>query len=347
MSAAFCTTCMKTIEAYGEERREVLPVRGEEIEVTARVAVCPDCHADIWHDEYEDETLARAFAEYRRRHGLLQPDEMVHIRKKWGLGQRAFSLLLGWGEITLHRYESGSLQDAAHDAQLRMAERPENIRILLHSNGDRLTRLQRETVERRLGEVEGEESEATLEDEGLELVLARAASGPFGGDAPLSLAKVRQMILFFSQRPNMFVTKLAKLMFYADFLHYKEHTTSISGLAYAHLPHGPVPERYERIRDHLLQNELVSVEAREGDDWAGEVLVTEGSPNLDVFSEDELLVLESVWEQLGSLSSKALRDQSHGETAYTSTHMGQHIPYQAARELSVEVAGKEQPEKTG
>ncbi|MHB0981307.1 MAG: type II TA system antitoxin MqsA family protein [Thermoleophilia bacterium] len=336
MSTTFCTTCMKSIEARVQERRESLLVRGEEVEVSARVAVCPTCGEDVWSNEHDDETLAQAFAEYRRRHRLLQPDEMTRIRKQWGIGQRAFSLLLGWGEITLHRYESGSIQDAAHDAQLRMAERAGNVRILLDSNGSRLTRRQRETIERRLHEVEDRETDAVCEDEDLERILSRKAVGGFGGDVPLSLTKVREAILFFSEMPNMFATKLAKLMFYADFLHYKEHTTSITGLAYAHLPHGPVPERYERIKDDLVENELVHVDEREGDGWAGEVLVAERAPHLDVFTADELSALECVRTQLCSMSSKAVRDLSHRETAYTSTEMGDRIPYQFARELSLD-----------
>lgn len=335
MSTAFCGVCMKDIEARVEERREMLLVRGEEIEVPARVALCPSCGEDVWSNEFDDETLARAFAEYRRRHRLLQTGEMTRIRQRWGLGQRAFSLLLGWGEITLHRYESGSLQDAAHDAQLRMAEKSENIRILLDANGDRLTRRQREAIERRLREVEDRETHATCEDESLEQVLAGYAVGDFGGDVPLSLVKVREMVVFFTSVPDMFVTKLAKLMFYADFLHYKRYTTSITGLAYAHLPRGPVPERYELIRDDLVENGLVGIEERLGDGWAGEILKAERAPRLEVFSVDELSVLDDVRGQLGPLTSKAVSELSHSETAYTSTAMGARIPYKAARDLSV------------
>ncbi|MBU2604081.1 MAG: DUF4065 domain-containing protein [Actinobacteria bacterium] len=335
MSTTFCPTCMKDVVVRVEERRESVPVRGEAVEVPARVAVCPACGEDVWLDEFEDETLARAYAEYRLRHHLLQPPEMTRIRTRWGLGQRAFSLLLGWGEITLHRYESGSLQDAAHDAQLRMAERAENIRILLDSNGDRLTPRQRAAVERPLFEAERAEGVRACEDEELERLLTRDSTGAYSGDVPVSLAKVREMIVFFCEAPNVFVTKLAKLMFYADFLHCKVSTISITGLAYAHLPHGPVPEHYERLRADVLENALVRIEERLGDDWAGEVLIAERAPNLDVFSAGELQVLGCVRVELGSLSSKTVSDRSHSETAYTCTAMGERIPYAAARELSL------------
>jgi putative zinc finger/helix-turn-helix YgiT family protein len=339
VSTTFCPICMKDIVVRVEERRESVPVRGEAIEVPASVAVCPMCGEELWLDEFEDDTLARAFAEYRLRHHLLQPGEMERIRTRWGLGQRAFSLLLGWGEITLHRYESGSLQDAAHDAQLRMAERADNIRILLDSNGDRLTLRQRATIERRLREAEGDNPARVCEDEELEGLLTYESAGPYGGNVPVSLPKIREMVAHFCGMPNVFVTKLAKLMFYADFLHYKECTTSITGLAYAHLPRGPVPEHYERLRADLLENDIVTIEERLGEDWAGEVLVARRPPYSDVFSAGELGVLEFVAAHLGSLTSKALSERSHVETAYTSTAMGERIPYAAADELSLTMPG--------
>ena len=335
MSTTFCPACMKDADVRIEGRRETLPVRGEDIEVEARVAVCSTCGEDIWLDELEGETLARAFAEYRRRRRLLQPDEMARIRRRWGLGQRAFALLLGWGEVTLHRYESGSLQDAAHDAQLRMAERPENIRTLLEAHGERLTPRQREAVERRLGEAAALATECEGGDEDFERLLERRAEGGFGGHAQLSLAKVRETIAYFAARPGMFVTKLAKLMFYADFLHYREHATSITGLAYAHAPQGPIPERYERLRDDAIESAVVEVEERCGDDWSSEVLVARRPANLCVFSETELTVLRAVEKPLGAKTSRRLSEMSHSEAAWTTTSMGERIPYAAARSLSL------------
>jgi len=334
MSTVFCPACMKDVDVRIEERRETLPVRGEDVEVDARVAVCTRCGGDIWDDEFDDATLERAFAEYRRRHGLLQPADMKRIQQRWGLGQRAFANLLGWGEITLHRYESGSLQDAAHDAQLRMAEQPANVRILLEANGDRLTPRQRETVESRLEAAETNDAEAVCGDEDFERLLASRARGGYGGNVPLSLTKVREVVAYFSALPDMYVTKLAKLMFYADFLHYREQTTSITGLAYAHAPQGPIPDKYERIRADLIENGIVRVEERNGAEWSGEVLVAQREANREVFSGTELAALELVQAKLGQKTSKRLSELSHRELAWTGSEMGDRIAYQAAERLA-------------
>src|SRR5450759_4304477 len=114
-----CLECGKLVTPKIVERTETLPVRGEPTEVLARVAVCTECNADMSVEELDDATLVAAFNLYRQKHGLMTPEEMRRLRGRYGLGVRPFSLLLGWGEITLHRYESGSLQDAAHEATLR------------------------------------------------------------------------------------------------------------------------------------------------------------------------------------------------------------------------------------
>lgn len=49
------------------------------------------------------------------------------------------------------------------------------------------------------------------------------------------------MIYFVRNTKNCFKTKLFKLLFFADFLHFKETGKSITGLSYDAWKHGPVP----------------------------------------------------------------------------------------------------------
>ena len=132
----------------------------------------------------------------------------------------------------------------------------------------------------------------------------------------------------------MYATKLAKLMFYADFLHFRDQTTSITGLAYAHAPRGPIPDKYERIRDDTEENGIVEVEERLGDDWSGEVLVAQRPADLGVFTGSETAVMRTVAERLGGKTSRVLSELSHAEAAWTETTSGARIPYALARRLN-------------
>ncbi len=318
-----------------EEHTESLPVRGEPTEVDAKVGICPECGADMSIEELDDATLVAAFNAYRKKHGLMTPEHMRRLRERYGLGVRAFSLLLGWGEITLHRYESGSLQDAAHEAALRMAEEPANIRVYLQANGHKLTPRQRAQLEAHLEALaEGERAACspTLQDR----FIAREEQDAYGGWMPLRLSKLREMILYFAGVPDMYETKLNKLLFYADFVHYKQHRVSISGSPYLAFQHGPVPQHYPWIEADLIEGEDLTVEeVCFPDGNSGTVLKSLREPDTALFSAEEMATLHHVAQELGSLTSRQLRDRSHAEKAWTDTPQRKMISYELAEELSL------------
>jgi putative zinc finger/helix-turn-helix YgiT family protein len=317
------------------ERLEVLPVRGEDTEVLAKVAVCPNCGADMSVEELDDVTLIAAFNLYRQHHGLMSPEEMRSLRGRYGLGVRPFALLLGWGEITLHRYESGSLQDSAHEATLRLAEDPGNIRILLSANGHKLTARQRARVEAHLAALERGAAAAKAEDL-KDVFMAREEQDAYSGWVPMQLSKLREMILYFAALPDMYETKLNKLLFYADFSHFKHFSVSISGSPYLAFPHGPILQHYPRVEADLLEcGELLVDERFFADGGSGTVFSAERVADLSVFSADEQATLQRIAEHLGDKTSRQLRDMSHAESAWRDTPERAMIDYSKAADLSL------------
>ncbi len=118
----YCPFCEADTVADERVRDEVYTVRGEKIGVRARVLVCRRCGNDLFDLESEEETARMVYQEYRRRRGLLSPEEIRRLRGRYGLSQRQLARLLGWGLVTVQRYEKGALQDAAHDLLLRQLE---------------------------------------------------------------------------------------------------------------------------------------------------------------------------------------------------------------------------------
>lgn len=334
MNEILCLSCDQEVSPRIEERLETYPVHGEAISVNAKVAVCPGCGEDIDVEELDDASLLAAFEEYRRRHHLMTPDEMRSLRGRYGLGVRAFALLLGWGELTLHRYESGSLQDDAHETQLRMATSAENMRTMLAKNGHKLTARQRATVEARLADESGAESLGC--EIANESFLVREDQDEYGGWRKQELSKLREMMVFFSALPSVYPTKLNKLLFYADFLHFKLHSVSITGTAYLAFQHGPVPAHYDRLLVDMYEGgDLAKEEVDFPDGSGGERLHPEREPDLSLFAPDELETMRRVADALGRLSSKQLRERSHAEKAWNETPVKAMISYERAPELSL------------
>lgn len=93
--------------------------RGDEFTVKAPAMVCNNCKWTTVTDAQADE-LARITAdEYRRRHGLLTSAEIVALRTKLKLSQRAFAKFLGVGDASVKRWETGFVQEKVYDELIR------------------------------------------------------------------------------------------------------------------------------------------------------------------------------------------------------------------------------------
>ena len=68
--------------------------------------------------------------------------------------------------------------------------------------------------------------------------------------ANYSEEKLQQVILYFLEHINnvhLGRTKLMKLLYFVDFDHYEAHGVSVTGAAYRKLPHGPYPDKVEKL----------------------------------------------------------------------------------------------------
>lgn len=63
--------------------------------------------------------LNAAFEIYRRKYGLLGPEDIRRIRKKYQLSQRGLASLLGRSPAAAARYETGALPSVPHNEQLK------------------------------------------------------------------------------------------------------------------------------------------------------------------------------------------------------------------------------------
>ena len=70
------------------------------------------------------------------------------------------------------------------------------------------------------------------------------------------------------------------MLFYADFLHFKENTVSISGAPYLAFPRGPVPQHYDWLMEEMEENGDLLVEEVGGDHWGGEKLIAQRQPSV-------------------------------------------------------------------
>lgn len=78
-----------------------------EIEYLEKYYICDECGSKIYGDLLDYNTSA-ANEKLREQTGLITRRELNEIPKKYGIGKKPLSLVLGLGEITLTRYFNGS-----------------------------------------------------------------------------------------------------------------------------------------------------------------------------------------------------------------------------------------------
>lgn len=338
MKGNFCPNCEEYTEATFGVEEEVYNVRGEPIEIEARVASCQKCEAKIFDEERDSRNLEKAYSQYREKHNLLSPDEVRIIREKYGLSQRALSRLLGWGEITIHRYENGAIQDNVHDSLLRLIEDPQNIQRFLKTNRNKLPAYTVARLEKRIASFLQEDKEQAFQVS-FERLVSHQHIDLTSGFKEYDLEKLKNMILYLVKRlDGVLKVKLNKLLWYCDFLHFKETSVSITGTQYIRLPYGPVPNNYDLItgimQPELLNKNEIPFNTKEGV-VIGEELTALVEPDESMFSEQEIKVMNFVADTFREYTSTGTKDKSHQETAYTKCKDGDKMSYEHAKELSL------------
>lgn len=328
-----CPFCEKERTLNSVRSTEPIKVRGEIFEVESNYLKCEECGNSFDDPKSTHDPLVSAYKEYRKRHKMTQPEEIKAFRKKYGLTQGEFSKILGWGIATLNRYENGALQDGAHEKTLRLVMEPKNLLRLIEETPTALSDIKRERLTLAL---QAEEEETFSLERIFEIQFGKYDPNEWSGYRRLELKKLFNAILFFCKGEGVLKTKLNKLLFYADFKHFKEYTVSITGARYAHVTFGPAPDNFEHYFAVLISDKSLAVEEiTYSDEIEGEKFRALIQPDLSLFSDSELKILATVKEIFKDFNAGRITRFSHEEQGYKDTSTGDIISYAYARNLQI------------
>ena len=153
--SSFCPGCLSVTGLDRITGEEDLEFRGEKFRVLTDYFKCRKCGEEFESLKSKVDPLDAVYREYRRRHGMVQPETIAQFRKTLGLTQRELAALLGFGDATLSRYENGALQDDAHDRLLRLIMKPGNLLDQMEHTPDALPAEKRTRIERMLKKASG------------------------------------------------------------------------------------------------------------------------------------------------------------------------------------------------
>jgi len=324
-----CPTCDKTTGMELIKRPEEFEIKGQKIMVEVSLYHCKECDSEFSTKELGD-PFKNAYDLFREKNGMVQPQQIIEFRKKYDLTQKELSDLLGFGGVTLSRYENGSLQDQAHDNVLKLSMEPHNFLLLLNKNQTAFEEGKKNKIIQQIRQ------ELSLMHK-IDGILHNKQLDEFNGYQTFDPTKLAEIIKYICFNKNIFKTKLLKILFYSDFFHYKENGLSISGLRYAKLPRGPVPNDYELILGVVQTlDKSIQMEPVDFPDYSGEKVKVLTPPSKNILSESEMEIIQKINEKFENFTSTELSEFSHKEEAYIETEPCKLISYEFASRMSLD-----------
>ncbi|MEK4701971.1 type II TA system antitoxin MqsA family protein [Solibacillus sp. FSL R7-0668] len=272
---------------------------------------------------------------YRMQNGLLTSQEIKDARNQYGLTQKEFALLLGWGEVTIQRYETKLIQDETFDQKIKnVKDNPKLALEELEKHKDKFENIIRyNEIKKIISSLIKTKSISYLNKQIIEsYYIDFREKSELNGFKELDLEKVIDMISFFAMKSSrLYKVKLMKLLWYSDMLFFKKNKQSMSGLVYEHLPFGAVPLAHEEILKYA--SKCIDITSEEFDNGAiGYKITPKEYGNLKLES-GEIEILTKVIEKLGKFGSKEISDYMHDEEAYKQTDDNDIIPYVFAEKI--------------
>lgn len=328
-----CLSCMEEHEVKRVEVQEENIFKGVTVNYPARYEYCDRTNELLtYEDSLNTNDLVFKDA-YREKTGLLTSREIVGIREMYGVSQKDFCVILGWGSSTINRYENHQVQDGVHDDVLRkLADDPRWFLDLLERAKGALTdKAYRKYLGRVRERHHREQNQYVIKC--LEAANAKhRGDGNLTGSTGLDLGKVVDVINLLAQKVhNLHLVKLIKMMWYSDNLHYKREGKAITGLVYVALPMGAVPEGYK----NLLLLDGVQYEEIPYNENIGYKFEAPANFRAEQLSGSEVQAIAEVVKRFKNCNASEISARMHEEEAYKNTPSQKPISYEHAENLSI------------
>ena len=251
--------------------------------------------------------------QYRAKYGIPYTDEIIALREKYGLSATKMSAILGFGVNQYRLYEMGEVPSESNGKLIRSAMNPRTFLDLVNDSRHQLTDKEYAKICSRVEEVIKQIPEWYEERKAVNRIfLTRRGEG--NGFAPQSMARLKNLLLYvIEQMGEVFQTKMNKVLFYIDFLSYRESGMAISGLAYNAIDFGPVPQRWDRV--YSAFDEIVP-EPRLVHEQESTALTASANADMSCFTEQEREIIDTVCAKMKGLSAHDISELSHKEPAW-------------------------------
>ncbi len=333
----YCPYCKKEVD-YKIEKRDVKEFRGIEIDTYENVAVCKECHQDLYVNEIEEKNNERIYELYREKANIIKPQDIVDLRKKYDISQRELTAILGFGKMTINRYERGGVPTKSQSDYIRLLIDNDNKFIEKVKEAYKNGNINDKTYEK----IVSEEINTSIAKEQIQDNIRRylryalnRKPDIFNGYKSLDIEKVENIISYIASKvKNLTITSLNKYLWFIDIVSFNQRSVSITGLTYQNQKFGPtiIDKKYDEIS--LLDDKYIreDIETENGNTTK---IISNGNYDLDKISDTEKEIIDTIIKILKNKTVTDISELSHREEGWRKTKRLETISFEYAMNLNI------------
>lgn len=333
----YCPYCKKEVE-YRIEKRDIKEFKGIEVNTFENVAICNECNEDLYVNEIENENNERIFKIYRKIANIITPQDIVNLRNKYDISQRELTAILGFGKMTINRYERGGLPSKSQS---------DYIRLLIDNEIEFVNRVKAAYEKNEISEktykkivsndVEKAISKKEVQDNIRKYLNVELNRDPdiYNGYRSLDLDKIENIISYIASKvKNLTITSLNKYLWYIDMLSFKQRSVAITGLTYQNQKFGPtiINKRYDEISlldDKYQREDFETINGNVTE------IISKDNFDLNKISDSEKKIIDSVIKLLKNKKVTEISEMSHKEDGWRKTERLEQISFEYAMNLKL------------
>ncbi|MBK7634477.1 MAG: DUF4065 domain-containing protein [Saprospiraceae bacterium] len=300
-----------------KERRS-MDFRKETFEIVYHNYKCEKTGEQFTTTSLDEVNLNQVYNQYRDRFNIPFSDEIIRIREKYGLSAVKMSEILGFGVNSYRQYEAGDMPSVANAKSILMMDDPKFFIDIVDLCATIDDKAKAKYIQKAKLLVE-ERKQNIFYLNFKEYLMGNHLADIYSGYRNPNFEKFTEMIIYFSEKMEPFKTKMNKLLFYADFLMFKQSCFSISGVRYKAIDMGPVPNNFQSIFEYLDNKGDINIYTTEfPNGYTGEQFKAKKERPFKavLFTESELEVLLKVATVFKPTSTNDIIELSHLEEAW-------------------------------
>ncbi len=324
----YCPFCDLEHELEVHKRRTTSIIDGVEVEHDETYYFC-SIEEDIFTPaKIVDQNLLNARDEYRTITNRLTSSEIREVREMYNVNQKEFSHLLGWGDVTIQRYEKKTIQDETYDQKMKeVKENPFLARRELERNRQKYSNVRYNEIKELMNKLIKNKGIAYLKSQVLEArYVEYIEPSNLNGNQYLKINKKISTMTYLAQYSNtMDQMKLFSLLWMIDIEAFKRSQHSITGLVYKKRHIGVLPIGYLELLS--LAEDVIEII----DEFANGNIISKlnnkKNVNLSEFEPIEIEIFQTILRKFDDMGSIEINDFLQHKLAKLDIKENENVPF--------------------